>query len=297
MQFKMLGLSSAFAFAFVAGGCATNHDHRAALAERDAFADQAKKFEAVAYSARAEAQVYKAQLQAKQRDDGSKDGTIAALQKRNRALETQLDSVNGEFQVFKENANRPLPSHLEGELENFARNNPELLSYDREAGVIRFASDVTFGPGSAELTGNAAQAAKSLAGILNGSSAREFDLMVTGHTDNKPVTKSETIRKGHKDNWYLSSHRAIAVGEALRDAGVNATRIAVVGYADQRPAATNTTANGRATNRRVEVVIVPAASHDAMAGKPRFEDAFTAPIEFMKQTQTATTDRGFAFEK
>jgi chemotaxis protein MotB len=81
--------------------------------------------------------------------------------------------------------------------------------------------------------------------------------MVAGHTDATPISRSSTIQAGHKDNWFLSSHRAIAVGETLRDNHVHPRRLAMVGYADQRPVASNATDSGRAANRRVEVLVLP----------------------------------------
>ena len=66
-----------------------------------------------------------------------------------------------------------------------------------------------------------------------------------------------TIKAGNPDNWYLSSHRAIAVSKIMLAEHVNPQRMGVVGYADQHPVASNGTEAGRAANRRVEVLILP----------------------------------------
>jgi chemotaxis protein MotB len=92
--------------------------------------------------------------------------------------------------------------------------------------------------------------------------------MVVGHTDNVHVANPETIRQGHKDNWYLSAHRAIAVTAELRKQSVSPTRLEVAGFADQRPVSPNTTDAGRALNRRVEVLILPAAPTGSVAEAP-----------------------------
>src|SRR6476659_5079424 len=81
--------------------------------------------------------------------------------------------------------------------------------------------------------------------------------MVAGHTVINEVSTPETIKAGHKDNWFLSAHRAIAVGSELQHHGVGSQRLGVVGYADQRPVASNATTSGQAQNRRVEVLILP----------------------------------------
>lgn len=244
-------------------GCATRKQLRTAMAEREALRQEAKQNEAVAYSARAEAQVYRAQLKAGARDAQAKDEAIATLTQQMVEMQSELDSVNASYTEAVERAENPLPPELARELKTFADANSELMAYDAQSGMVRFKSDVTFGVGSAELTPQAKAAVKRLASIFNSGSARGMDLMIAGHTDSKPVSRSSTIKKGHKDNWYLSSHRAIAVSETLREAGISSGRVAVVGYADQRPTTTNATAAGRAANRRVELILLPSTGRFA----------------------------------
>jgi chemotaxis protein MotB len=105
--------------------------------------------------------------------------------------------------------------------------------------------------------------------------------MVAGHTDDTPVVNPATKAK-HPDNWYLSSHRAIAVGDELLKHQVSGQRVAVVGYADQRPIASNGTSEGQAQNRRVEVLILPSTVRSTIA------KTGTAP----KATGTATKKPG-----
>ncbi|RTR07165.1 OmpA/MotB family protein [Halomonas nitroreducens] len=76
------------------------------------------------------------------------------------------------------------------------------------------------------------------------------EVAVQGHTDSRPI---RTPR--FPSNWALSSARAIAIVEALVRAGIAPSRLRAVGLADTRPLASNATAQGRARNRRVEVVI------------------------------------------
>lgn len=76
------------------------------------------------------------------------------------------------------------------------------------------------------------------------------EVEVQGHTDSRPI---QTPR--FPSNWSLSSARAIAIVEALIEDGVDPSRLRAVGLADTRPLASDDTAEGRARNRRVEVVI------------------------------------------
>ena len=103
----------------------------------------------------------------------------------------------------------------------------------------------------------ALEAIQRFSTILNSPAAMGYELLVAGHTDSTPVVNQATISKGHKDNWYLSSHRAIAVGQDLISNRVSAQRMGMVGYADQRPAGSNASESGKSANRRVEVLILP----------------------------------------
>ncbi len=78
------------------------------------------------------------------------------------------------------------------------------------------------------------------------------EIRVAGHTDNLPIENEY-----FKSNWELSGGRAGSVTrELLRSGRLKKERFVITGYADTKPIADNSTAEGRATNRRVEVIIV-----------------------------------------
>ncbi|MCA1771529.1 MAG: OmpA family protein [Halomonas sp.] len=76
------------------------------------------------------------------------------------------------------------------------------------------------------------------------------EVWVEGHTDSQTIDTPE-----YSSNWALSSARAIAIVESLEAAGVASDRLRAVGLAATQSLADNDTADGRARNRRVEVVI------------------------------------------
>jgi chemotaxis protein MotB len=87
--------------------------------------------------------------------------------------------------------------------------------------------------------------AEALQGLSN-------PLRIEGHTDSVPI---HTAR--FRSNWELSAARAISMMELLVTRfGVDRTRMAIVGFADNSPEATNETEDGRAKNRRVDIVIL-----------------------------------------
>ncbi|HEY9162209.1 MAG TPA: OmpA family protein [Desulfomonilia bacterium] len=78
---------------------------------------------------------------------------------------------------------------------------------------------------------------------------------VGGHTDKSPIPDS--LRKTYPNNWYLSQTRALSVLEALETGGINGDKMCAIAYADTRPIAANSTEEGMAMNRRVEISILP----------------------------------------
>jgi chemotaxis protein MotB len=77
------------------------------------------------------------------------------------------------------------------------------------------------------------------------------DISVEGFTDSDPINTPE-----FPSNWYLSVARANQVRDYLEMKGINAERMIVVGYGDTRPLYSNQTAEGKAKNRRVDIVVL-----------------------------------------
>jgi len=244
---------------FALVGCVSQEKYNALKLERDGLTEQLAKADSDAKSARVEADSYKNQLALLNQNGGSLTGLVENLRQQNAALQAQYNELNSKY---AEVMNRPaggmaLPEPLSNELSAFARQNPDLVDFDAARGIVKFKSDVTFSSGSAEVTQKAKDAITRFSQILNSPAAQGYELLIAGHTDNQKVSNPDTIKHGHIDNWYLSSHRAITVSQELRKDNVNPQRMGVVGYAEQRPVASNTTSAGQAQNRRVEVLILP----------------------------------------
>jgi len=77
-------------------------------------------------------------------------------------------------------------------------------------------------------------------------------ITIEGHTDNVPMAFSERFRS----NWDLSAARSAAVADyLLENSSVSEGRVTIVGLADTKPIRSNSTPQGRAKNRRIEVII------------------------------------------
>lgn len=122
------------------------------------------------------------------------------------------------------------------------------VSEDQRRIVIRVEDKGSFPSGSAQLTWEFEGLLLDMAEVL---ADMPGDLAVEGHTDNIPIRTERFF-----SNWDLSAARAAAVANVLlaRDQ-VSPERLRVTGLADTRPRVTNTTADNRAKNRRVEIII------------------------------------------
>ncbi|MGS2744269.1 OmpA family protein [Halomonas sp. LS-001] len=112
---------------------------------------------------------------------------------------------------------------------------------------LRVQDQLLFPSSAADLTENGSGLVSSLVSTIQ---RYEGDVSVEGHSDSRPINTPE-----FPSNWALSSARAIAIVEALEAAGVDANRLRAVGRAATQPLASNDTPEGRARNRRVEVII------------------------------------------
>ncbi len=122
-----------------------------------------------------------------------------------------------------------------------------VLETDRQARVT-LASGALFPSGSAEV---ARQAVPVLERIGKALEQVEGRIVITGHTDNRPI---RSVR--FPSNWYLSKARAQAVAAVIERFLSDPKRITVEGRGDTEPVASNETAEGRAKNRRVEILLI-----------------------------------------
>jgi chemotaxis protein MotB len=258
-------------------GCVSQEKYNALKLRGDRLTEQLANAEKDSATARAEADLYKKSLDAIKGNGDNKDGLIANLTSQNGALQAQLEELNKKYGAAVDSFGKlstALPVALTNELSAFAAANPDLVEFDSARGIVKFKSDLTFALGSDALKPEAKAAIAKFATIVNSSAASGYELLVAGHTDNTRVSNPATIQAGHKDNWYLSAHRAISVGKELIGHSTNPQRIGVIGYADQRPAASNSSEDGRSKNRRVEVLILPTTVRTGpVAGTPTAKPA------------------------
>jgi chemotaxis protein MotB len=124
---------------------------------------------------------------------------------------------------------------------------------DERGLVITLSGDVFFDPGSARLKAEVRPIVGKIAKIVN--KVDNF-VRIEGHTDNSPVTIARS-KEIYKTNWELSSARALNILHYMTDEGdVNPAQLSSVAFGEYRPIDVNGTPQGRAYNRRVDIVIL-----------------------------------------
>lgn len=121
------------------------------------------------------------------------------------------------------------------------------VSHVAEGISLRVEDHLLFESANAELIGSGRNVIDSLLAIIQ---RYEGDVSVEGHSDSQRISTER-----FPSNWELSSARATAVLRHLQAAGIDGTRLKAVGFGDTRPLADNDTSEGRAKNRRVEVIV------------------------------------------
>lgn len=145
---------------------------------------------------------------------------------------------------------------LAGKFKNF--------EFDPETGVSKFHSDVLFDIGSAQLKPEGRQLLHEFAQIMNEGNAKQLNILVVGHTDDRRIAHAST-RSQHPTNWHLSTNRANSVVLALSKCGIDERRLGAAGYSMNQPVVPNSNDSNRSLNRRVEIyVLTPDA---AVAGR------------------------------
>ena len=128
----------------------------------------------------------------------------------------------------------------------------ELNVYIKDGNVyVSLAEKLLFKSGSDVVDPKGKEALKSLALVINNT--KDISVMIEGHTDNVPIKT-----KMFKDNWDLSTARATAIVRILtKDNGFDAQRIIASGRSQFHPVMPNDATEGRAANRRTEIILSP----------------------------------------
>jgi len=187
---------------------------------------------------------------------------IAQLDAEIKVLEAQLDDLAREAgitkaeleELRKEKAKRlaelQVYKDLFGQLKALVDAGTIQVEFRKGMLVVKLSSAILFDSGKTDLKEQGQTALGDLAKALKTVGGRDF--LVSGHTDNVPI---KTAR--FKSNWELSTARAVEVVKFLIEVGMDPNHIGAAGFGEHDPASDNSTEEGRAQNRRIEVVLLP----------------------------------------
>ncbi|MBL8849467.1 MAG: OmpA family protein [Planctomycetaceae bacterium] len=179
---------------------------------------------------------------------------LAIANQRLNNLNAERAALHDRYKHLLATSSNPLPGGATARFRELAERYPE-FEFDPETGVSKFNTDLLFALGSDEIRPEAQDLLKEFASIMNSAEAQQFNILVTGHTDDVPIKKASTKAK-HESNWELSAHRGTAVIHALAGHGMAENRMGVAGYSMYQPVAPNSNDSNRQKNRRVEIYVL-----------------------------------------
>ena len=161
----------------------------------------------------------------------------------------RLQNLQNLFQAQKEVVNK-LKQSISEALVSFKAD--ELSVSIKDGNVyVSLEEKLLFKSGSAEVDPKGKQALGKLAGVLNNT--KDITMMIEGHTDNVPINSMK-----FEDNWALSTARALSIVRILtKENGFDSKRIIASGRGEFLPVKLNETIQGRASNRRTEIILSP----------------------------------------
>ncbi|MFQ5589814.1 MAG: OmpA family protein [Phycisphaerae bacterium] len=262
-----VGLVIGCLVSILAGGCVSLDAHRRLQAQNRTLAAEKEALNQELFDTRNGSGSLQTRLASLERELATKDELLANLRSENEILDEMREQYQAELESLADRqtlgevviAGPKLPQALDNALERFAEENPEAVEYDPARGSLKWKADLLFALGSDVVKQSSMASMEHFTSIIKSPLASGFEIVVVGHTDDRPIRRPETLAK-HPTNWHLSAHRAIAVAQILLKNGYPSDHIGVMGCGEHRPAADNSTEAGRSKNRRVEIYLVPTGS-------------------------------------
>ncbi len=173
------------------------------------------------------------------------------LRKKNEELQVQQQKLQQLQDILaQQNArSKLLRDKMTDALKGYNANDLSIMQKNGKL-YVRLSENLLFPSGSAEVNPKGVEALSKLAAVLNLNA--DVAVNIEGHTDSIP------IRGRYKDNWDLSTARATSIVRILTDTyKVDPVRVVASGHSYYDPVDSNSTAEGRARNRRTEIILSP----------------------------------------
>ena len=131
------------------------------------------------------------------------------------------------------------------------------ITEDERGIVISLVADAFFESGSPELTPEGMAIVDKMGRFLEGPEFSENVIRIEGHTDNTPISADSELYELYPTNWELSSARAVKIARIMNEIHrIEGKNLQAIGYGMFQPVESNAIEEGRAYNRRIEVIIM-----------------------------------------
>lgn len=175
---------------------------------------------------------------------------LGELEEANKRLKGDVAQLQKQKEVEVRNTSRTYEDLLERMKSEISKGDVTISELKGKL-TVNLVDSVLFDSGKAEVKPNGLVVLQKVIDILKGIEDRS--IRIEGHTDNVQIVGALTRR--YATNWELSTARAINVARYLQLQGVNPALLAAVAYGEYKPVAGNDTDEGRAKNRRIEIVL------------------------------------------
>lgn len=190
------------------------------------------------------------QLEAKEKALAKEEARLQLLEKKLKDRSQRVEELEGII-AAKDAKMRALKDAISAALTNFEGNGLTVEQRDGKV-YVSMENKLLFESGSWAVNALGRQAVEQLGQVL--AKNPEIAVLIEGHTDNVPYGGNGTM----KDNWDLSTKRATAIVTILTENNnIPKENLTAAGRGEYAPVAPNTTAAGKAKNRRIEVILTP----------------------------------------
>ena len=191
-----------------------------------------------------------AQLEEKEKTLAAEQARLEKLQKDLAARSQRIDELEGLI-AAKDAKMNALKDAISKALTDFEGKGLTVEQRDGKV-YVSMENKLLFNSGSWAVNADGRQAVNQLGSVL--AQNPDISVLIEGHTDNVPYGGNGPL----KDNWDLSTKRATAIVQILREnSNIDPQNLTAAGRGEYAPVASNDTAEGKAKNRRIEVILTP----------------------------------------
>ncbi len=235
-------------------GCVSSGKYKTLEQERNTLASQNKDLQGQVSTGAQKNEALEKEKSALEQQKSAVESDKAALADRLAKLEEQGQNLGVQLTQTEQDAKQQKATYdgLVASLKKELESGQIQVQQMRDGLSVNVAQEILFASGSASLDKSGTEVLKRVAEQLKETN---YQIVVTGHTDNKPIGTGLVSR--YPTNWELAGARAASVVRLFGDSGIQPGRLLAVSMGETHPVSPNDTPEGRAKNRRIEIRMRP----------------------------------------